>query len=235
MNAQERRYIHREIRVAIDDAAGQCPQLATQQPTLPDKPAQRPQLQSTFQKLKVAWGLITLLASVTGAVLTAYVALPSLSLSLPSASYRPTNPFTAIFVVTSSGYLPGINVQAECLQNRIEYVHPKDISSSGLQTVATKLGSIFRNESRTYSCPQVAWVKIIPRSLTPSEIKNMNQLDSSQSEQMSDQDMSFKLADFDLRFTYHVPLLPINWTAKYHVVGKPAQDGSFIWEEVPSK
>jgi hypothetical protein len=124
----------------------------------------------------------------------------------------------------------------ECYQNYIHYTDPIRGSSSNLQSNATDLGTIGRNESRTFSCPQVVTdITIVPRVLTPEEIKQMYQAGVQSLNETGyppGEDMPFDWADFEFHIKYSPWILPIRWTQKYRVVGKPAEGGNFVWQQV---
>jgi hypothetical protein len=77
---------------------------------------------------------------------------PPWTLTLPSASYRPRNPFTAIFTITNNDLFPGYDVRIKCTQNMIKYVMPRVFSKASSDV--TPLGDMYRTDSRTFSCPQ---------------------------------------------------------------------------------
>src|SRR5208282_1942025 len=132
------------------------------------EPLPPPKPESWFRRNWKTLLPVSLFASLLGI----YAALPSWSLSLPSTAYHPSNPFTAVFTITDAGLFPGAGVQVQCFQNMIKYLEPRNSFSARLVSEPTDLGTIYRNESRTFSCPQVVSdIQFIPRVLTPDEIK----------------------------------------------------------------
>ena len=234
MNSHDRRTVERMIKLAVADAIGprQPPPPAPAKPpaTQPKPPRQR----SVWRRVTLGWAALTLAGSIAGAFLTAYVALPSWSLALPSASYRPRNPFTAVFTVTNSGYFPGKDVHVLCIQNMIRYTNLgifQNPYSAGLIGGPTDLGSIYKNESRTFSCPQVLrGLKVRQGVMTPAQAAEDYQ-ESLRATKESQEDMPFDWADFEFQVSYSLAFL--HFTDKFRVVGRPAIDGSFVWEQVP--
>ena len=98
-----------------------------QQPPLEEvrEPKPRPVLHRSWKVLEGALGTLGTLATLSAL----YFAFPSWTLSLPSSAYHPRNPFTAIFTLTNSGYLPADSVKVVCIQNLVEYVDPAGLSS----------------------------------------------------------------------------------------------------------
>ena len=82
-----------------------------------------------------------------------------------------------------------------------------------------------RNESRTFTCPQVILnVKKYNYVLTPEELKQLYLAGPPK------EDMSFDWADFEFHVSYS--LLGLTFTDKYRVVGRPDENGHFVWEQV---
>jgi hypothetical protein len=168
--------------------------------------------------------LFWVVSSIAGVLWGLWVASPPWTLTLPSASYRPRNPFTAVFAITNADIFPGYDVRIECVQNLIKYVTPRVFSKSTSEV--PPLGMMSRTDSRTFSCPQVVlnvqttWNRV----LAPEEIKQMYLAGPPK------EDMSFEWADFEFHVTYS--LMFINRTNKYRVVGRPGENGMFIWEQV---
>jgi hypothetical protein len=108
----------------------------------------------------------------------------------------------------------------------IKYVGiANNLHSSNLLSKPVKLGAIYKNESRTFSCPQVVLnVQTWSRVLAPEEIKQMYL------EGPPKEDMSFEWADFEFHVTYS--LMFINLTNKYRAIGRPGENGTFVWEQV---
>jgi hypothetical protein len=226
MNAHDRRQIERMVRSVIADATDQKSQPQDPSPKPPTKPQTKPKTKFLWPWETVAWAAITALSSIAGATLTAYVALPAWSLTLPSSSYRPRNPFTAVFTVTNAGYLPGEDVKVQCIQNRINYAGiTNNLHSSGLVSQPVILGSIRKNRSRNFSCPQVVLgIQTWNRAITPEEVKQAYLAGPPK------EDMSFDWADFEFHIMYSLAIF--HWEDKYRVVGRPAENGTFVWEEV---
>ncbi len=167
--------------------------------------------------------LLRVLAPVVSILWGLWAASPPWTLTLPSASYRPRNPFTAVFAITNADIFPGYDVRIECVQNLIKYVTPRVFSKSTSEV--SPLGTMYRTDSRTFSCPQVVLnVQTWNRVLTPEEIKQMYLAGPPK------EDMSFEWADFEFHVSYS--LMFINRTNKYRVVGRPGENGTFIWEQV---
>jgi hypothetical protein len=232
MNSKERRTLRRMVKAALSDAANQ-PSQPMQNPQKNQTELKPPKPKSWFQRNWKTLSPIPLIAS----LLAIYAAFPSWSLTLPSSAYRPRNPFTAVFTITNLGLLPGTDVQVQCFQNLIKYAEPKDIFSGPLLSDPTSLGTIYRNNSRTFSCPQVvSGIKFWHRVLTPEEVRKEYAAGKKIIEETGHppgEDMPFIWADFSFKIRYSSLLIPHRWTDTYRVVGKPGQDGAFVWEIVP--
>jgi hypothetical protein len=216
--------IRAAIRGAQDHSPPPPPARLERPAILPRRTEPRP----VWRWVKTAWAVMTFCGSLIGASLTFYVALPSFSLSLPSSSYRPRNPFTAIFVVSNSGYLRAVNVHVQCIENMIRYTDPANILSGAANGgPIVQIGTVPRNSSRTFSCPQlVQSIQTFNRALTAEEVKKLYEQGPPTG------DMAFAWADFELRVSYQVSMLPVRFTEAYRVTGKPSEDGTFVWEQV---
>ena len=196
---------------------------SSQQPSPAIPPAEIPR----WRKLIIWARGSLLLRAVAGAapiLWAVWVYSPPWTLSLPSSSYRPRNPFQAVFTITNSDLFPGSDVKVTCTENMIRYVVPKMASTSTGREVPS-LGTMHRNESRTFACPQFwLYIQTWNRVLSPDEIKRMYLAGPPQ------EDMSFEWADFEIHVSYS--LLGINRIDKYRVVGSPGENGTFIWQQV---
>jgi ABC-type phosphate transport system substrate-binding protein len=118
---------------------------------------------------------------------------------------------------------------------------PPGMASSGFISDISGLGTIHRNESRTFVCPQsVFHSEVFKGVLTPDQIKK-NYEDQKKSwftpdGQYIGPDMPFDSADFEFHVIYSPAFMPLIWTYSFRVIGRPNQDGSsVIWEEVDLK
>jgi hypothetical protein len=154
-----------------------------------------------------------------------YAALTSWQLALPSASFLPHDPFAAVFSLTNSGYLSATSVEVERYRS---YVHYKDPINgyTNMPSAPIPLGDLGRNEFRTFLCPQsVSAVTVWNRALTPGEVEKEYEESLAHP---SSPDMPFDLADFEFRVKYSPSPLPLHWTTRYRVVGRPRQNGAFV-------
>jgi hypothetical protein len=169
-----------------------------------------------------------------------YLLLPSWSLTLPSSSYRPRNPYTAVFALTNSGSFPASSVNVQCLLRSIHYLNPQNSHSSGLISEVSGLGRIDRNESRTFNCPQsVFHPEVFHGVLTPDQVKNLyedRKKDFDSNGTYVGPDTPFDSADFEVHVVYSPLFMPFHWTSRFRVIARPSQDGSsVIWEQVDLK
>lgn len=232
MNSHQRRVLRRMISRMITEAQG-----GEVDQSMPREPSQQqPQMQASPSR-KQWWRTVEIAATIVGILGFLgflYLAWPSWSVSLPSTAYRPRNPFTAIFTVSNVGYVSA-KAEVVCKQNLIKYLEPANIFSNGVSK-PLDLGDISRNEARTFSCPQIfAGIKVIPGVLTEEQIKADYEAGRKVIEETGhppNEDMPFDWVDFEFQLKYSVPLVPFRFTDSYRVVGKPGQNGTFVWELV---
>ncbi|MGP8259849.1 MAG: hypothetical protein ACLQM6_07855 [Acidobacteriaceae bacterium] len=226
MNAHDRRYLKRLVETRLNDAgAKQEPSVI---PMAVDTNKHRNQTITMLKRFsKVILPVISFLWCM-------WVALPTWTLTLPSTSYRPLNPFTAVFTLTNSGYLPATRVKLECFENRVNYA---DGSGSGpLESKQIELQDISRNESRTFQRPQVvSGISVVPGVISPDEIKKEYEDTKkylNENGHFPDEDIPFVWADFQFDVTYSTHFYPFEWLRKYRVVSRLTQNGTFVWDQV---
>jgi hypothetical protein len=159
---------------------------------------------------------------------------PSWSLDLPSASFRPNNPFTGVFTITNVGYLPASQVSVQCAQKMIEYSDPPDTYSADLIGEPSTASWMNRNEKLSVICPQVvAGIKIFPRVITPDEAKKLH--DQVVAANPFNDNPHVIWADLIFTIKYApIAMFPVwHWTDTRRVKGEPSENGTFVWMQVP--
>jgi hypothetical protein len=160
---------------------------------------------------------------------------PSWSLDLPSASFRPENPFTAVFTITNVGYLPASRISVQCVQNMIEYYDPPDTFSAGLMGEPSVSNWQSRNGKVSVTCPQVvAGLKIWNRVLSLDEIREMYERGLKEGPPLRE-NPHISWIDLVFRIKYApIALFPIwTWTEELRVKGELGEDGKFVWMYIP--
>jgi hypothetical protein len=221
---------HHGVKSNSGDTTSQ-PQIPQVRQTVDPRTRQQPHL----HRMRKA---ISIIVAVIGTSYSIYVALPSWSLSLPSSSYRPRNPYTAIFTITNAGYLPAANVSVQCVLNDIKYTEPRT-ENFGFITEVNGLGVVKRNESRTFSCPQALYhleMQATPYAPTQDQVTAYYREHIlphlGPKGEWQGEDMPFEWADFEFHVIYSPAFLPLKFISKYRVVGRPGQYGTFVWEQV---
>ena len=174
--------------------------------------------------------IVSSLGTVCLALLAFYQYSPSWTLDLPSSSFRPNNPFTAVFTITNTGLLPATHVSVKCVQQMIEYSEPSNTFSSGPAPWATARW-VSRNDKLSALCEQIiAGIKIYPRILSLEEMEELRW-------ERPPLDENPHVIWADLVFTIrYAPIFFIpqwQWTEWRRVKGEPGEDGTFVWMQVP--
>ncbi len=230
MNARERRYVK---RLAKSIAGGENDPKAQQERPREVLPLLAPE--TKWQLLLRHPGRLIALVSSLVTIVGIYVYLPSWSLTLPTSAYRPHNPYTAVFGITNQGSIPAREVKVRCILKSIHYLNPAGTHSSGFTSEVADLGTLGRNESRTFTCPQsVFHVDVTPGVMTPDEVKRQYEEQKqwfAPDGHYIGPDMPFDFADFELDVLY-APLIPVTLTSRFQVVARPGETGTLVWERI---
>jgi hypothetical protein len=201
--------------------------IEARQPSGPKDKAQ----QSWWRRLP-AWVKIVGASPLVGVMFAFYFQYaPSWSLDLPSASFRPENPFTAVFTITNVGYLPASHVSVQCMQKMVEYSNPPNGSSSSLVGEPSTSNWMSRNGKLSVICPQVvANFQVFLRALSEKEITELARQGPKLNENPH-------VIWADLIFTVKyapIAIFPLlTWTEKLRVKGELGEDGNFVWMHIP--
>jgi len=189
------------------------------------------------RKVWTPLGLLSTIGGVVGLPLTVIAILPSWSMGLPSTSFRPGNPFKAVFTIGNSGYLTAYDVHVVCIQNQVKYADLGGTESQDLNHgLVGQFDRIEHGDNRTVSCFQTTLgVQMFPEILSQKQISQMYkdfQKSFNDEGEYSGRDMAFKYADLEFQVSSRPFYLPLTMTKRFHVIGKPGQDGAFVWQQV---
>jgi hypothetical protein len=197
-----------------------------------DTEAQKPPA-PTHKKLGSWWTGLPRWKKILGSLLSLVIVFyfqyaPSWSLDLPSASFRPENPFTAVFTITNVGYLPASRVSIQCTQRMIEYSDPPDTFSANLVAPLSTSNWVPRNGKLSTLCTQVvAGLQVWHRALSDKEVKELYEKSLREGPPLNENP---HIVWADLIFTIHYcAVLPLwTWTEERRVKGELGEDGKFV-------